>query len=783
MSLSVNRPPFHTLFLLIVLCATSQAQLQKLDLNGMVPYTYSYTAGIPDRFDRLAPVPGLVDQVTPPLPDKDAYYSGTQAPKYHWYKFTFRVPQSNRQDYTLLHILKSRYNTQVLINGWDAGTYMQCSTPIEVDLTPYLTKDGDNVLILRLGERSQLPKESALGYDREKFADIPGIWDAVYLSFGGPVRIMRTLPLPHLKEHRLEVKYLLENLSDHVERNMEYSLMRMGLVATLREKKSHKNIQTLRLDTILKCRGQLEVSLEFDWPDPHAWSPEDPFLYEVHTQVTAKGMVFQNYGNPESVAPPQNPGFNRVSDENVSTLGMRDFTSDGRWFYLNGVRYPLFGSTITLNRFFEDTLRKGLPWDTAWVRRLLVDIPKHLGWNYMRVSLGLLPRFWYDLADEHGLLFQNEWPMWNLRGRPQQYRKEYTDWVWSDGAHPSIVIWDALNEQNEPYIGNELIPELKRLDPTRLWDAGWTPLEHKDIEEIHWYPLAHGWWWTDSMAQAHRDKFVFGRLDEPYFGMKWFDDAKAPIILNEYGWLWQSRDATRSGIRTRGTFLPEDRVPRLKNYEYFTPAGKQLYASRDIYDYFPGRQASPHARRVFQAYMMGIEGEIMRSTGKIAGLASFTYLTNDPGYTGDWFADITKLTPTPALQVQYHTHRPFAAFLNVRDGRYLKKGVKVWKGGAQQSFDLLFVNESPEWKMGHLQLSLRGTDGRLVTRSREIKMAPFSRKEVSLSIRLPTTPGGYLLTSTLADTNASGEQPQKSRRFIRIGTRGDIQKWPEWDGR
>ena len=80
------------------------------------------------------------------------------------------------------------------------------------------------------------------------------------------------------------------------------------------------------------------------------------------------------------------------------------------------------------------------------------------------------PDFWYDLADEYGLLFQNEWLYWQHHGWDDQIRKEYTDWVWADGSHPSIAIWDALNENQHPYIGNVLIPELKKLDPTRVWE-------------------------------------------------------------------------------------------------------------------------------------------------------------------------------------------------------------------------------------------------------------------------------------------------------------------------
>ena len=36
-------------------------------------------------------------------------------------------------------------------------------------------------------------------------------------------------------------------------------------------------------------------------------------------------------------------------------------------------------------------------------------------WNAMRICVGLVPDFWYDIADEHGLLLQNEWNYWQNR--------------------------------------------------------------------------------------------------------------------------------------------------------------------------------------------------------------------------------------------------------------------------------------------------------------------------------------------------------------------------------
>ena len=197
--------------------------------------------------------------------------------------------------------------------------------------------------------------------------------------------------------------------------------------------------------------------------------PEDPFLYTAEILVYYKG---------------------ELSDSTGKNFGMRDFERRGKFFYLNDKKYYLRGSNITLQRFFEDPDCNNLAWDKEWVKKMLIDQPKKLNWNAMRICVGIVPDFWYDLADEYGLLFQNEWFYWQNHGWDEQIKKEYTDWVWSDGSHPCIVIWDAINENWDNYIGNTLIPELKKLDPTRIWDAGYmtaSSMTNDDMDEPHPY--------------------------------------------------------------------------------------------------------------------------------------------------------------------------------------------------------------------------------------------------------------------------------------------------------
>jgi hypothetical protein len=282
-------------------------------------------------------------------------------------------------------------------------------------------------------------------------------------------------------------------------------------------------------------------------------------------------ITIDKYGNPENKQRIYPKYLIGISDIVTTNVGMRDFTGVENYFSLNGERYFLIGSCITLNRFFEDKDRKDLPWNRKWVEDIFVHIPKTLGWNTFRVCIGLLPGFWYDLADEYGILLQNEYPMWQYRGSDSEIEKEYTDWVWSDGSHPSIVIWDALNEQKSDFIGNRLIPTLLKLDPTRIWDAGYMTANDMKIqmEEDHAYRLAYGWWDTDKTIKSQRDSFTFGAFP-PVNNNR---NQSVPSLVNEYGWIWQTRNGTESAIRVNGNFLPNQETPYTDNYEYYEPGG------------------------------------------------------------------------------------------------------------------------------------------------------------------------------------------------------------------
>ena len=726
----------HTSFLFLVLILSvqySKAQNPRtvISLNGSWDFDQTTAAFLPEKFTRTIPVPGLIHLAEPKIVEYDKFfkrpdraeakeqfnlYNLDYTPRYSWYRKKVFIPKELENKEGIITIKKSQYVTQVYINGMDLGTSMACYTPVEFPVNKAIKFGSDNEILIRVGERTWLPAEAAGGTDKEKEHYLPGIWDDVFLSFTGDIRINRLLVLPSVANKNLTIKTQVRSLIPaqiFYDDPMEDSIR---LEITISEKITGKIVATVVGKFTAKRDNITEMALEIPFSDFMTWSPEKPFMY-IATARLKTGNI--------------------NSDEVSRQFGMRDFTARGKFFYLNGDKYFLRGTNITLQRFFEDPDCGNLVWDKEWVTKLLVNYPKQLNWNAMRICVGVVPDFWYDIADENGLLLQNEWLYWQNHGWDNEIRKEYSDWVWSDGSHPSIAIWDAINENTDMFIGNTLIPELKKLDPTRIWDAGYMReglMKSDEMDEPHPYEGRI----VSTEKGSETTTYPLGNLDYKPQALKMIIDAGVPQLANEYGWIW----LWRNGLPSKLTV--------------------------DVYNYYLGKNSTPSQNREFQAYDIQLETEWLRSEPNLTGVLAFCYLTNNFGYTGDWFTgNIRDLKPAPALQWFTDAFAPSAVFINLTDGRYVKQSVP-FKPGEKLSFKLVKINDLATKVSGKVTLSILDSNGKTVSdKTVPVVLATFDRSAFPVELSLPKKAGGYLL---LAEFLADGrKEPVVSRRFIKVG--------------
>jgi hypothetical protein len=737
-----------TSFLLILFITGSvfaQNQGKILNLNGSWDFEQTKQAFPPNEFTRKCPVPGLINLAEPRIESYDMLFKKPEQtvseeasdyrelsyePRYSWYRKKVFIPEDLNGSEAMLSILKSKYVTQVYVNGMDVGQSVSCYTPIHLKITHALKFGNENEILIRVGERIWLPAWAAGSTDKEKANYIPGIWDDVRLSFSGKQKVLKKLLLPSVKNEKVTVKLLVRNFYPQQVMYGDPMQDKVKAEIVIKEWKSGKEIASGILEGETTRDNETQLVTEIPLEKFQLWSPENPFLYEAEIKL---------YDGE------------KLSDISTARFGMRDFERHGKFFYLNGEKYYLRGSNITLHRFFEDPDCQNLPWDREWVKKMLIDDPKAIDWNAMRICVGIAPDFWYDLADEFGMVFQNEWLYWQNHGWDEQIREEFTDWVWNDGNHPSIVIWDAINENWNNYIGNILIPELQQLDPTRIWDAGYmqeTELAGVDpMDEPHLYRA--GWHLIQQenpYEYLKKNPYRLGKMDDWEPGHLKYLEASATQLVNEYGWNWLWRD------------------------------GRPAKLTKNMYDSLLGKDATPKQRREMQAYWLSCETEWIRAERTMAGVLSFCHLTNNYGYTGDWYINhIKDLEPGISLKWFKHAFAPANVFIDLADQRYFPNG--FYQPGERLVFNLVGINDLNAQTSGTVTVKLWDEEGKIISgNSQKVEIKPFGRENIPFFITLPKKKGGYLILSEFQKENSP--EIFKSRRYIRIGN-NYVMNFPE----
>ncbi len=730
--------------LFLSLSCFSQNEGKIINLNGQWDFDQTTDAFPPQKFTRKCPVPGLIHLAEPKIESYDKLFKRPDQvladeaydyrkldyePKYSWYKKVINIPSELQGNEAMLTIMKSQYVTQVYVNGKDVGQSMSCYTPIDLKITNALKFGADNEILIRVGERIWLPPQAAGSTDKEKVHYIPGIWDDVYLSFSGKQKILKKLVLPSVKDKKVIVKLLVRSFYPQQVMYGDQMIDTIRGEIIIKEKDTGKQVTGLVAYGEATRDNETQLEIEIPFKDFEKWSPEKPYLYQAEIKL------FDGQ---------------KLSDIVTTNFGMRDFERRGKFFYLNGEKYYLRGTNITLHRFFEDPDCQALPWDRQWVKKMLIDDPKSIDWNAMRICVGIVPDFWYDLADEYGMVFQNEWLYWQNHGWDDQIRKEYTDWVWSDGNHPGIVIWDAINENTNSFIGNKLIPELLKLDPTRIWDAGYMmenditgvdPMDEPHLYRAGWALMKQ----ENPIAWLTKNPYRLGKMDDWEPGQLKYLEASATQLVNEYGWNWLWRNGQPSKL------------------------------TKNVYDHLLGENATPEQRRELQAYWTACETEWIRGERTMAGVLAFTHLTNNYGYTGDWYINnIKDLEQGPTLKWFKHAFAPANIFIDLADQRYFPNGNYV--PGEQLAFNLVGINDLKEEISGTVTAKLIDSGGKVVSQlKRNVKLPGYQRTNIPVFLTLPQQTGGYLILSEFVKNGSS--EILKSRRYIKVGEIAKSEFW------
>ncbi len=672
-----------------------------INLNGTWQLEPSVSDAQPPTFNHTVCVPGLADLATPPITDVTDY----DAYDYFWYRKTFTLTPSQQHNKAFINIEQSRYGTDVWLNGNYLGNYIGCYTSCKYDATEAIDYNGENVLLLKVGQKRKLAElhpESAVGYDYEEDYFLPGIWGDTSLILANNPIIERVQIIPHIDTATAEARITVKNL--------EAITQNITLSSRVFEK-STTNPASDEITTNYAISPLEEKTLILNLPisDMQLWSPDNPFLYNLVSKVKIADTE---------------------ADTLTTTFGMREFKIVGSDFYLNNNRIFLKGGNIVFHRFLPDPNRAELPWDDAWIKKVLIDIPQEHNFNFFRMHMGHAYNKWYAIADEYGIMLEDEWPFrspviypyeWGPGsgyGTTEQIRQEFTQWLYDNWNHPSIIIWDA---QNEPHDGGEksrgiirdiIIPEMKQVDETRPWECGmnpgvdfkpggWNPI---DFSEDHPYIYSKG-------PVLNNDNFGYSRSID---GMA---NSNEPALLNEFIWFWLKENGET------GNF-----------------SGCEVLR-------WLGRNSTNEQRLEHQAFLASELSELWRRVD-IDGIAPFCYLSSSSAGTTNWFTgDIADPGVKPIMAALKDAYAPFGVSIELWDRHFLPE--------EERTINVYLFNDTTQPKSGTLNYKITSQDGlEVLFEGNTAVSVPVTDMVIQpIDWTLPAATGTYYLKAELIENS------------------------------
>ena len=474
-------------------------------LNSTIPHDYDGKILVP------FPIESQLSGVEKRLSENDAL----------WYKRTFTIPSSWRQQKVLLHFGAVDWQADVWVNGIKVGTHTGGYTPFAFDITAALRK-GENVLDVRVVDTTdkgyqprgkQVSNPGGIWY-----TPVSGIWQTVWLEPVAPIYIKNVRNLPDIDRNILSLD---------VEKSEQYA----DIVAEVNVYDNGK----------LVARGSSvnNAAVEVQMPaDVKLWSPASPFLYDVEVIIKRGGKQLDKV---DSYAAMRKFSTRRDADGIVRMqLNNKDLfqfgTLDQGW-------WP--------DGLYTAPSHEALVYD--------IDKTKEWGFNMIRKHVKVEPAVWYTHCDRVGMIVWQDMPSgdscypWqnrqyfqgseNVRSAASEanFRKEWREIMDYLYSYPSIAVWVPFNEAWGQFKTVEITQWTQNYDPSRLVNSasGGNFFACGDIVDLHNYPAPEMYLYDATRANVLGEYggigyVVEGHLWEPNRNWGYIQYNSSEAVTNEY---------------------------------------------------------------------------------------------------------------------------------------------------------------------------------------------------------------------------------------------------------
>ena len=461
------------------------------------------------------------------------YLNGTDYQR-AWFRRRFTVPPEMRGQRVEVRFGGVKFHSRIFVNGTRVGGCFGGHEPFAVDVTAALRLDAPNELLVGCHDwtgvfapgKVEFPEkahwDAVRNAPRDKILSpigglfgMYGIWDEVALQAHPPVYVSDVFVQPSVRRGELVVDCTVANGTAGA----------ADIELRVAVEDGSRDMLQLPPARVAVAAGQMAtVTLRQSWKNAPLWSPSDPHLLHLRTELSS-------------------------GDRLRTRFGFREFWVDGHRFYLNGAPINLLATSWWPPH----------DWMTRDAIRSRWQLVQRMGAVAFRTHTQPWPALHYDVADELGLLMIVEGAVWNDDETYrildpvfwENYARHLRAMVDRDKNRPSVVMWSLENE----FFGsrlNDASPAkrdlvrmgqlVKKRDPTRpiFYESDGDPGGVADAIGIHYpheYPDFTCWpneaAWLERPAQIPH-MFLNGQKE-----FVWRKDK--PLYIGEFLWI-PSRD-------------------------------------------------------------------------------------------------------------------------------------------------------------------------------------------------------------------------------------------------
>ena len=336
-----------------------------------------------------------------------------------WYRKHLNLNDNDASSRYVLHFDGAYMNTSVYVNGQLVGMRPYGFISFSYDITPYLKKQGDNVVAVKVDNSKQPNSRWYTGC---------GIYRHVYLMKSSDIRIeewgVQALTEVKKGKGKVSLNTKIENPSGRSRRVIVHQTL---------WNKAHQMVSKASKACQVEAKGAT-ISQLLNVNKPQLWSLESPNLYTVTTEIEENG---------------------RILDRDTISIGLRNIAFDvKKGFFLNGKNIKINGVCLHGDLGCLGTAIN----EDALYRQLLMM--KDMGVNAIRCSHNPPAPELLNLCDSMGLLVMDEaFDSWMQGKTTYDYsiyfktwaERDLRDMVLRDRNHPSIILWSIGNEVLEQW--------------------------------------------------------------------------------------------------------------------------------------------------------------------------------------------------------------------------------------------------------------------------------------------------------------------------------------------